>query len=404
MIVLSTKWTAGMGTYAVDTNGKIFNDEFLSPTTVARAHKFDQVIIQLPSGNWKRIDKSDIKTYEIKFSKASDKRTPKVTKDTITQEEFNEKKVATAEEQSDVLAFINKAEDFKPKSLIMNPLKWKFLVRSVVRGKNIMMTGPAGTGKTMTANSVAFGLNRPFFYFNLGSTQDPRTTLIGNTQFKDGEGTFFNQSLFITAIQTKDAVILLDELTRAHPEAWNILMTVLDQGQRYLRLDEKVDSPTIKVADGVSFIATANIGNEYTATRVLDRALLDRFVIVEMDVLTKVQETGLLVNLFPNVPVQAIESIAEITSITRTEVLLDNPKLTTIISTRMAVEIAGLLNDGFRLAEAAEVAIYPFYSQDGGMDSERVYIKQIVQKFCNDGTSDDLFNIGTDTVSVDNEF
>jgi MoxR-like ATPase len=77
---------------------------------------------------------------------------------------------------------------------------------------------------------------------------------------------------------------LLDELSRAHPEAWNILMTVLDEGQRYLSLDEDVDSPTIMVASNVSFIATANIGTEYTSTRVLDRALMDRFEIIEVDI------------------------------------------------------------------------------------------------------------------------
>ena len=67
-------------------------------------------------------------------------------------------------------------------------------------------------------------------------------------------------------------------------------MTVLDEGQRYLRLDEDVNAPLIKVANGVSFIATANIGTEYTSTRVLDRALMDRFEIIEVDILSLSQE------------------------------------------------------------------------------------------------------------------
>jgi MoxR-like ATPase len=136
-----------------------------------------------------------------------------------------------------------------------------------------MMTGPAGCGKTMAAKSLVNALDRPEFYFNLGATQDPRSTLIGNTHFSKEDGTYFTESEFVRAIQTENAVILLDELSRAHPEAWNILMTVLDQGQRYLRLDEADGSPTVKVAKGVCFIATANIGNEYTSTRVIDKAL-----------------------------------------------------------------------------------------------------------------------------------
>jgi hypothetical protein len=43
--------------------------------------------------------------------------------------------------------------------------------------------------------------------------------------------------------------------------------------------------------------------------------------------------------------------------------------------------MAGLIYDGFNIIEAAEVAIFPLYSQDGGMDSERTYIKQLVQKY-----------------------
>ena len=145
----------------------------------------------------------------------------------------------------------------RPKGLVMNELKWKYLVRSAVRGKNIMMTGQAGCGKTMAAKSLVNALDRPDFYFNLGATQDPRATLIGNVHFDKGKGTYFSESLFVKAIQTENAVILLDELTRAHPDAWNILMTVLDQGQRYLRLDEADGQNTIKVADGVTFIAVS---------------------------------------------------------------------------------------------------------------------------------------------------
>ena len=202
-------------------------------------------------------------------------------------------------DHAEILNFIHNSYSLKPKMLMMSELKWKYLVRSGVRGKNIMMTGPAGCGKTMAAKSLVNSLDRPDFYFNLGATQDPRSTLIGNTHFNTDKGTYFSESLFVKAIQTPNAVILLDELSRAHPDAWNILMTVLDYGQRYLRLDEANGSDTIKVADGVTFVATANIGNEYTSTRVMDKALLDRFTIVEMDVLSEEDESSLLNMMFP---------------------------------------------------------------------------------------------------------
>jgi len=278
-----------------------------------------------------------------------------------------------------VIAFIKNAPSIKPSNLEMSDTKWKYLVRSAVRGKNIMMVGPAGCGKTQAAKSLPEATKRPFFYFNLGATQDPRATLIGNTHFKDG-ATVFDKSPFVKALETKDAIILLDELSRAHPEAWNILMTVLDEGQRYLRLDESFDAPVIKVAEGVSFIATANIGTEYTSTRVLDRALMDRFEIIEVDILSMEQEVSLLTKGFPTLDADLINSVADIANSTRAEWRDEDGKLNTMISTRMTVRLCDLLSDGFDLGEASEVAVLPFFDASGGADSERTFVKQIIQK------------------------
>ena len=288
----------------------------------------------------------------------------------------------------------------KPTELVMTPLKWKYLIRSAVRAKNIMMVGPSGCGKTMAAKSLVNALDRPDFYFNLGATQDPRATLIGNTQFSKDNGTFFAESAFVKAIKTPNAVILLDELSRAHPDAWNILMTVLDGGQRYLRLDEAEGSPIVKVANGVTFIATANIGNEYTSTRVMDRAILDRFVTIEMDVLNDEQEFGLLKFMFPEVSEDDLKAVAEIAHHTRTQSMSDSGKVTAMVSTRASVEMAGLIYDGFDLFEAAEISIFPFFSNDGGVDSERTYVKQLVQKYVKDN-GEALFGEQTETNSED---
>ena len=299
------------------------------------------------------------------------------------------------EDKSDHTAikdFIHKGSvNLKPQELVMPDLKWKYLIRSAVRAKNIMMTGPAGCGKTMAAKSLVKALDRPDFYFNLGATQDPRATLIGNTQFDSKNGTYFSESSFIKAIKTPNAVILLDELSRAHPDAWNILMTVLDGGQRYIRLDEAEGSPIVNVAEGVTFIATANIGNEYTSTRVIDRAILDRFVTIEMDVLNDEQEFGLLKFMFPEVNEEDLKAVAEIAHHTRSQSMSDSGKVTAMVSTRASVEMAGLIYDGFDLFESAEISIFPFFSNDGGVDSERTYVKQLVQKYVKD-EGEALFN------------
>jgi nitric oxide reductase NorQ protein len=358
---------------AWDTDGVKRTSE-ITTTTRRKAFEGDYLLGRFTGRTgktfWRRVDNVDITTTAT---------TP-------------ESSIEVPSDHEEVLNFIHSSYNLKPKGLMMTELKWKYLIRSAVRGKNIMMTGPAGCGKTMAAKSVVNSLDRPDYYFNLGATQDPRGTLIGNTHYESNKGTYFSESLFVKAIQTPNAVILLDELSRAHPDAWNILMTVLDYGQRYLRLDEQDNQATINVAEGVTFVATANIGNEYTSTRVMDKALMDRFTIVEMDVLSEEDENSLLNYMFPNVDSTVLGNVAKIASLTRTESNSDTARISSGVSTRTTVELCGLLYDGFSLEEAAEVSIYPQYDSTGGVDSERTFVKQIVQKFCDDGSSDDLFN------------
>ena len=301
-----------------------------------------------------------------------------------------------ADQHLELKVEVNKINTFNsstpPKDFYIDELKWKFLVRNIEKGKNIMMTGPSGCGKTDATFKAAEALGREVMYFNLGATQDPRSTLIGNTHYNKDSGTYFSESSFVSAIQKENTVILLDELSRAHPEAWNILMTVLDPIQRYLRLDEKDNSPIIKVADGVSFIATANIGMEYTATRVIDRAILDRFALVEMEPLSEENEFTLLKGKFPSIDDKVLNNLCSIVSSIRKEINSDTPRLSTMVSTRNTIEIAELLDDGFSLEDASQLLIYPLFPNDGN-DSERVFVKQLVQKYVQAESKKELFDI-----------
>lgn len=286
-----------------------------------------------------------------------------------------------------VSEFLKTCYDIKPDELVISKTKWKYAMRCALKGKNILVIGPTGSGKSLLAQTLAKVVNNGnnFFSFNLGSTTDARCSLIGNTAFDKATGTVFNESLFVKAIKTENAIILLDELSRAHPDAANILMSVLDDLQRYLRLDEKSDTETVKVAKGVTFIATANVGNEYTGTRVMDRALLNRFSVkIEMIPLGRDEERELMIRRFSvtkEEDLKLLENVIDISAYTRKQMYLSDSKLTNFLSTRDVVEMTELIVDGFTLEEIAESTIYPNFSDDGGVDSERLFVRQLVQKF-----------------------
>jgi hypothetical protein len=100
-----------------------------------------------------------------------------------------------------------------------------------------------------------------------------------------------------------------------------------------------------------------------------------------------------------NVDASLIHAVADIADATRKEWRSEDGKLSTMISTRMTVRICELLADGFSLTEASEVAILPFFDVSGGADSERTFVKQIIQKHMLTEVKD-IFNTDEATASA----
>jgi len=166
---------------------------------------------------------------------------------------------------------------------------YKILESNIRNGTNTLLIGHTSVGKTELAFNISKSLGKDIYIFDMGTMLDPVSGLVGihtihSNSDKVSESKFI-PSRFSEAIQ-KPGVIILDEITRASLQANNLLFPVLDF-RRELSMEYSFgDAKPIKVHPDCVFIATANIGSQYSGTNRMDRALLDRFFLLEVPELT----------------------------------------------------------------------------------------------------------------------
>ena len=159
------------------------------------------------------------------------------------------------------------------------------LKRNIQKSVNTLLLGPTGVGKTELVSNIAKDLKLPITIFDMGTMTDPIMSLVGNHVIKMHDGvttSTFVKSRFSEVIQ-QPGIVMLDEISRAVVTSNNLLFPCLDF-RRELPMEYCFeDTAPIKVHPQCVFIATANLGGQYTGTHKLDRALMDRFMIVEID-------------------------------------------------------------------------------------------------------------------------
>lgn len=112
----------------------------------------------LPSGGLRTAFKENV--CLIYTDSGQFRKVPTGTDSKVVAPKVEEPKVDVPEEVMNFQTFIQNSGNLKPELLKMDELKWKYLVRSVMRGKNIMMTGPAGSGKTFAVQQLTKALNK----------------------------------------------------------------------------------------------------------------------------------------------------------------------------------------------------------------------------------------------------
>lgn len=241
----------------------------------------------------------------------------------------------------------------------------------------VLISGPSGCGKTGLVGVFGRALGVNVERFNFGAMSDPRGALLGNLHLEAGE-TRFISSRFVRAFEKGKQIILLDELNRASKDALNIMLPVLD-GQGYLAMDDDPGTPQIKRGKGILFVATVNLGFEYTGTESLDRAVEDRFgVFLEMHFPPPDAETAILRMAAPSVAEKSLSQLVQIANQQR-RLALDQ-SFSRSISTRTLIVASKFMASGFTIEQAIRSCILRRFSTQGAGSSETELFGQILQK------------------------
>ena len=191
---------------------------------------------------------------------------------------------------------------------------YEVLKRNLTKNINTLLIGETGCGKTEVVAHIAKDLGLTFNIMDMGTMTDPISGLIGihTVTIVDGKTTStFKKSRFSQLIQ-QPGIILLDELSRASTQANNLLFPCLDF-RRQLSMEYCFEDQTpIQVHPNCVFIATANLGSQYTGTHKIDRALLDRFMTIRVNTPESADIRASLKVSYPEVATDNIVTIVKI--------------------------------------------------------------------------------------------
>ena len=155
----------------------------------------------------------------------------------------------------------------------------------VADGQNVLLIGPAGTGKTYLSEQLAKALNRTYGHIS-GSSGVSESALTGWRLPFEGGVWKYVPAQFIKLYEEGNSLFCFDEFDSFDPNMLMTAQTATSNG--HVSVPHRYENPTVKRGQNVSIIATANTYGTganpiYSARNALDGATLDRYIIVDMD-------------------------------------------------------------------------------------------------------------------------
>lgn len=151
-------------------------------------------------------------------------------------------------------------------------------ISALSMGKNILLKGPTGSGKTKFAETLSYLFNQPMFSVNCSVDLDSESLLGFKTLGHEGEKQVieFVPGPVINAM-TNGTFLYIDEINMAKPETLPLINGVLDYRRT---ITNPFTNEVITAKDGFGVIAAINEG--YIGTVPLNEALKNRFIVIEV--------------------------------------------------------------------------------------------------------------------------
>ncbi|MED3729803.1 MoxR family ATPase [Geobacillus stearothermophilus] len=145
-------------------------------------------------------------------------------------------------------------------------------------GKNVLLKGPTGSGKTRLAETLSALFGQPMHSINCSVDLDAEALLGFKTiVHRDGQAVIEYVPGPVIRAMEKGHLLYIDEINMAKPETLPILNSVLDYRRR---LTNPLTGEVVEAKPTFGVIAAINEG--YIGTVPLNEALKNRFVVIDV--------------------------------------------------------------------------------------------------------------------------